>query len=243
MAFFSQREVKRSHNIMKTFNFIAAVIASAMFTINAHAEMKSVNETKDTSAVEISKSSKRAMVQTSEDGKVYKYEYILDNNGRVVNKIASRWNDDNSEWTPVSAYSVVYTNTETFINNHNSEFIENHLTTDSRYLDEILLKDDPNIKLDEEQRRVVLSDEDYTLVIAGAGAGKTVFFSTHVMEVAEKLCDRIGIIKQGKLIFVGTMNELKEEHGKEGQSLEDIFLELIGSTAKAGGDIEPAQSK
>ena len=115
MAFFSQREVKRSHNIMKTFNFIAAVIASAMFTINAHAEIKSVNETKDTSAVEISNSSKRAMVQTSEDGKVYKYEYILDNNGRVVNKIASRWNDDNSEWTPVSAYSVVYTNTETVL--------------------------------------------------------------------------------------------------------------------------------
>jgi ABC-type multidrug transport system ATPase subunit len=62
--------------------------------------------------------------------------------------------------------------------------------------------------------------------------GKSVFFSTHVMEVAEKLCDRIGIIKQGKLIFVGTMSELKEQHGKNGQSLEDIFLELIGSEVR-----------
>lgn len=65
-----------------------------------------------------------------------------------------------------------------------------------------------------------------------AAAGKTVFFSTHVMEVAEKLCDRIGVIKKGQLIFVGTMQELKEQHGKEGQSLEDIFLSLIGSEVR-----------
>ena len=56
------------------------------------------------------------------------------------------------------------------------------------------------------------------------------------MEVAEKLCDRIGIIKKGQLIFQGTMNELKEQHGKAGQSLEDIFLEMIGSTAKAAAE-------
>ena len=57
--------------------------------------------------------------------------------------------------------------------------------------------------------------------------GKTVFFSTHVMEVAEKLCDRIGIIKKGKIIFVGTKDELlKKFAGTENKSLEDIFLEL-----------------
>ncbi len=60
-----------------------------------------------------------------------------------------------------------------------------------------------------------------------AAAGKTVFFSTHVMEVAEKLCDRVGIIKKGKLVFIGTMAELQAQHGAEGQSLEDIFLKLI----------------
>ena len=60
-----------------------------------------------------------------------------------------------------------------------------------------------------------------------AAAGKTVFFSTHVMEVAEKLCDRVGIIKKGKLVFIGTMTELQAQHGSEGQSLEDIFLKLI----------------
>ena len=60
-----------------------------------------------------------------------------------------------------------------------------------------------------------------------AAAGKTIFFSTHVMEVAEKLCDRIGIIKKGKLVFVGTMADLQAQHGEAGQSLEDIFLKLV----------------
>ena len=55
--------------------------------------------------------------------------------------------------------------------------------------------------------------------------GNTVFFSTHVLEVAEKLCDRIGIINKGKLIFVGTYEEMKKQF-KENASLEDLFLEI-----------------
>jgi len=55
--------------------------------------------------------------------------------------------------------------------------------------------------------------------------GKTLFFSTHIMEVAEKLCDRIGIINKGKLIACGSMEELKKIDQTE-QSLEGIFLEL-----------------
>lgn len=61
-----------------------------------------------------------------------------------------------------------------------------------------------------------------------ASTGKSVFFSTHVMEVAEKLCDRIGIIKKGCLVFSGSLDELRKEHGSENESLEDIFLRLIG---------------
>ena len=56
-------------------------------------------------------------------------------------------------------------------------------------------------------------------------AGKTVFFSTHILEVAEKLCDRIGIINKGRLIACGTMDELKEMAANR-ESLENIFLEL-----------------
>lgn len=58
-----------------------------------------------------------------------------------------------------------------------------------------------------------------------AKTGKTVFFSTHVLEVAEKLCDRVGIINKGKLVFVGTFEELKKEFKKE-DSLEKLFLEI-----------------
>ena len=59
------------------------------------------------------------------------------------------------------------------IANHNENYINKKLITEKECLDNLLKNSDPNIKLDLEQRKVVLSDEDYTLVIAGAGAGKT----------------------------------------------------------------------
>lgn len=55
--------------------------------------------------------------------------------------------------------------------------------------------------------------------------GNSVFFSTHILEVAEKLCDRVGIINKGKLVFVGTFDEMKEKF-KEEASLEKLFLEI-----------------
>ena len=57
-----------------------------------------------------------------------------------------------------------------------------------------------------------------------ASKGNTVFFSTHVLEVAEKLCDRIGIINKGKLVYEGTMEEIKEAYPN--LTLEEIFLEI-----------------
>ena len=51
--------------------------------------------------------------------------------------------------------------------------------------------------------------------------GGAIFFSTHVLEVAEKLCDQVAIIKGGKLIRSGTMSEVKGD-----DSLEEVFLEL-----------------
>ena len=58
-----------------------------------------------------------------------------------------------------------------------------------------------------------------------ADKGRSVFFSTHVLEVAEKLCDEICIIKKGELLYTGTLDELKRMH-KSQASLENIFLEL-----------------
>ena len=58
-----------------------------------------------------------------------------------------------------------------------------------------------------------------------AKEGNAVFFSTHILEVAEKLCDRIGIINDGKIILLGTYKEIKEEF-KNNASLEEIFMEI-----------------
>ena len=57
-----------------------------------------------------------------------------------------------------------------------------------------------------------------------AAKDKTVFFSTHVLEVAEKLCDKIAIINHGKIIYFGTLDDLRAGHGD--QSLEELFLEV-----------------
>ncbi len=69
---------------------------------------------------------------------------------------------------------------------HNEAFIHSHLSSEKSYLDKILYEVDPNINLDAEQRRVILSDEDYTLIIAGAGAGKTTTVAAKVRYLVEK---------------------------------------------------------
>ena len=58
-----------------------------------------------------------------------------------------------------------------------------------------------------------------------ADNGKTVFFSTHILEVAEKICDRIAVINKGKILFCGTIDEMKD-HFKGSDSLENMFLRM-----------------
>ena len=58
-----------------------------------------------------------------------------------------------------------------------------------------------------------------------ADKGNVVFFSTHVLDVAEKICDRVGIINKGRLLYVGKVQNLRDELGQNG-SLEEMFLEL-----------------
>jgi ABC-2 type transport system ATP-binding protein len=59
-----------------------------------------------------------------------------------------------------------------------------------------------------------------------ADEGNTVIFSTHVLEVAEKVCDKVAIINKGQLIFNGTLSNMRKEF-KENESLEEMFLEMI----------------
>lgn len=81
-------------------------------------------------------------------------------------------------------------------------------------LDEPMTGLDPRSSFDLKERMRKHADE-----------GKCVFFSTHVLDVAEKICDRVGIINKGKLLFVGTLNEMRQSFSQD-SSLEQLFLEI-----------------
>ena len=92
----------------------------------------------------------------------------------------------------------------------------------------VLFLDEPTGGLDPKSARLM---KDLLQDIRSRGT--TVFMTTHILEVAEKMCDRVGIINNGKLITVGTIDDLrsKAQETKAG-SLEDIFLELTGGMKK-----------
>lgn len=85
---------------------------------------------------------------------------------------------------------------------------------------EVLILDEPMVGLDPKSAFTLKN-----LMRERCDRGKTVFFSTHVMEVAEKLCDRLAIIHHGRIIAVGTMEDLRRQMGEDG-TLEELFLEL-----------------
>jgi sodium transport system ATP-binding protein len=84
----------------------------------------------------------------------------------------------------------------------------------------VLILDEPTSGLD-----VPTASTIETTIVEAKTAGKSVLYSTHVMEEAEYLCDRIGVISDGKLKMTGTMEELRAATGK--QRLREIFLDLL----------------
>jgi ABC-2 type transport system ATP-binding protein len=92
----------------------------------------------------------------------------------------------------------------------------------------VLILDEPTVGLDPKSARLI---KDILRQIADRGAA--VMLSTHILEIAERMCDRIGIINRGKLVAVGTLAELRAGQGEGGASLEDIFLELTGGAEDA----------
>lgn len=83
---------------------------------------------------------------------------------------------------------------------------------------ELIIMDEPFVGLDPKASHLLK-----TIMRNLCDNGSAIFFSTHVLEVAEKLCDKVAIIKAGKLVKSGTMEEVKGD-----TSLEDVFLELEG---------------
>jgi ABC-2 type transport system ATP-binding protein len=91
----------------------------------------------------------------------------------------------------------------------------------------LLVLDEPTVGLDPKSARLI---KDVVQQIANRGS--TVFVTTHILEIAEQMCDRIGIINSGKLVAVGTMEELRAI-GRGETTLEDIFLSLTGGAEEA----------
>jgi len=93
--------------------------------------------------------------------------------------------------------------------------------------------------------RLIILDEPLTGLDAGSArqvktvlrervaAGGTVIMTTHILEVAERMADRIGVIAGGRLIAQGTLDELRGQAGKSSTSLEDTFLALVAEQAEA----------
>jgi ABC-2 type transport system ATP-binding protein len=87
----------------------------------------------------------------------------------------------------------------------------------------VIIVDEPMVGLDPKGAKLVKKIFDDL-----CRNGTTIFMSTHTLEIAEELCDRIGIIQEGRIIAVGTMKELKEMTESEDRKLESIFFKLTG---------------
>ena len=150
---------------------------------------------------------------------------LMDEKSVLIN-----WCKNNkTDYKKLTALIKSYNNTENLIKMHNEEYIKNHLVKDKEYLDNVLKKDDPNVILDEEQRRVVLSDENYTLVIAGAGAGKT----TTIEAKVKYLVDNKNINPDKVLIVSFTRKatqELKERFARLELPVKIATFHSIGNT-------------
>ncbi len=86
----------------------------------------------------------------------------------------------------------------------------------------VLVLDEPTVGLDPRSARLIKD-----ILKQMAERGSAIFLSTHILEIAERMCDRIGIINQGRLIAAGSMDDLRRMSQGE-TSLEDIFLNLTG---------------
>ena len=89
---------------------------------------------------------------------------------------------------------------------------------------EVLVVDEPMVGLDPHSIKLVKD-----LLRAHVGAGNTVLMSTHTLSIAEEVADRVALMREGKLLFCGRLEELRASAHGEGQSLETLYLEMMES--------------
>ena len=88
---------------------------------------------------------------------------------------------------------------------------------------ELLLLDEPTVGVDPQSRNHI-----FEALFELRKSGRTLLYTTHYMEEAEKLCDRMAIIHEGTIVAIGTSGELSAKAGIPGANLEEVFLELTG---------------
>ena len=114
--------------------------------------------------------------------KIVDYFQVLESSGMLLDFCGKNHMDINMIRRTMDYYNKIHEKVE----QANEEYISRTLSTEREYLDNILYSVDPVIKLDEDQRKVILTDDDYCLVIAGAGAGKTTTVAAKVKYLVEK---------------------------------------------------------
>ena len=93
---------------------------------------------------------------------------------------------------------------------------------------ELLFLDEPTVGIDPQSRNHI-----FDTVLRLRDEGMTVLYTTHYMEEADRLCDRIGIMDGGRMIALGTPSELKASIGKGGDvTLEEVFLSMTGRSLR-----------
>lgn len=118
----------------------------------------------------------------SEYKEVVEYFRVLDKSGMLSSFCAQNGINEEEIHEVISCFDFIKERVDTA----NEHFISMTMTNEKEYLDNILKEVDPVISLDEDQRRVILTDEDYCLVIAGAGAGKTTTVAAKVKYLVER---------------------------------------------------------
>jgi ABC-2 type transport system ATP-binding protein len=98
---------------------------------------------------------------------------------------------------------------------------------------ELILLDEPTVGVDPHSRRQIFDN-----ILALKSLGRTIVYTTHYMEEAERLCDRVAIIDRGKLLALGSVQQLLDAHGvkpkmvMQGATLEEVFLHLTGRSLR-----------
>ncbi len=136
--------------------------------------------------------------------------------------VHSKWQDFADEYLD---YFDIYDWRNNLIESYSHGMRQKLIITSILMLDQpLIVVDEPMVGLDPKSGRIVKE-----LFRKKANEGKTIFLSTHSMEIAEELCDRISIISGGNLIATGTVDSLRNEADHQSSNLEDLFLQLTGA--------------